>query len=577
MKTLLVAINAKYIHSNLAIHYIKEYSKEHDIETLELSINLEENNVIQQIYKKNPDIIGFSCYIWNIEYIKNLIKTIKKILPDVKIILGGPEVSFNSENLLDELPIDLIMIGEGEFTWKQYLNLVDLKDIPGIIYKMDGQIIQNSTKKIIGLDELPFVYKNLENFQNKIIYYEASRGCPFSCSYCMSSLEKGVRYLPLDRVLSELNHFLRHKVTQVKFVDRTFNTNQNFACEVWKYIIKHDNGITNFHFEISAELITKEMLYILQSARIGLIQFEIGVQTTNKDTLTAIKRPMAFEKIRKIVQNLKQLENIHLHLDLIVGLPYEDYHSFRQSFNDVISLRPDQLQLGFLKVLKGSQIRHEAQQHGIVYKDNSPYEVLKTNYISYEEISKLHIICEMVERYYNSNRFERTLNYLFEVYPTPFFFFEKLAQYWEEKCYLEMNHKKEAYYLLLLEFLQQNEYVNFELIKELIKFDWLLHENTKMYPQDSNPIKQESNPIKQDSNSIKQDQVSKELLLDILKNPEIINRMGVAHLTMKQRQRVMRLEYFKYDVTKELSLSDKPISILFLYQYAQNRARWLKL
>lgn len=562
MKTLLVAVNAKYIHSNLAIHCIEKYCKGADIETLELSINIDDNQVIKQIYKRQPDIIGFSCYIWNIEYIKTIIPTLKKILPHVKIVLGGPEVSFNCEELLNELPVDLIMEGEGEITWKLYLAGTPLCDIPAIVYKNANKIVKNPRTKAMNLAELPFVYQDLDPFVNKIIYYESSRGCPFNCSYCISGIDKGVRYLPLERVLQNLEYFLTKKIKQVKFVDRTFNANFKFALEVWKYIIKYDNGITNFHFELAAELITKEMLYVLQSARAGLIQFEIGVQTTNADALVAINRPMPFAKLGKIVQNLKQLENIHLHLDLIVGLPHEDYHSFRKSFNDVISLRPEQLQLGFLKVLKGSQMEQDADKYGIVYKDYPPYEVLSTKYISYDEVLKLHTICEMVERFYNSNRFERTLSYMFELYPTPFIFFEQLAEFWERQGYEHLSHKKESYYLLLLEFMQQTERINVELIKELIRFDWLLHENIK----DHMPMLATIDQSK-----------FKETALEHLKDPAVIIKMAAGHLNMKQRQRMMHVEYFQYDLTQDLALRGEPMPIIFLYEYGQSKARWLQI
>ncbi|ONI44047.1 hypothetical protein AN641_08680 [Candidatus Epulonipiscioides gigas] len=562
MKTLLIAINAKYIHSNLAIHYIKEYCNDSNIKTLEFSINQEENQIINQIYKESPDIIGFSCYIWNISYIKNIIPTIKKILPNIKIILGGPEVSFNSEYLLDVLPIDMIMEGEGELTWKKYLGGTNLSEIGGIIYKENNQIIKNPKKELLKLANLPFVYKTIAPFQHKIIYYEASRGCPFNCSYCISSIEKGIRFLPIERVIQDLDYFLLQGIRQVKFVDRTFNANKNFAFEIWKHIIEYDNNITNFHFEIAAELITNKMLTLLKSARAGLMQFEIGVQTTNKETLQAINRPMSFEKISEVVKAIKELNNIHLHLDLIVGLPYENYNSFGMSFNDVILLKPEQLQVGFLKVLKGSQMEKDATKFGIIYKSSPPYEVLSTNYMSYNDILILHTICELVERYYNTNRFENTLNYLFNIYSSPFDFFEQFAQFWEQNDYTNISHKKENYYFILLKFTLQNENINSDLIKELIKFDWLLHENIKGDITLFSTITQSN---------------FKEEIVQILNDVEIARKLNVECLSLKQRHRIMRVEYFKYNVAQNLKLLDEPAPIVFFYEYGKNKARWLNL
>ncbi|OON98719.1 MAG: hypothetical protein ATN35_03840 [Epulopiscium sp. Nele67-Bin004] len=486
MKTLLVSFNAKFVHSSLALRYIKEFCTEYkdDIQILELTINHDENQIIKSIYNLQPDIIGFSCYIWNIEYITNIIPTLRKVLPNTTFILGGPEVTYNSRNLVLDLPIDFVMEGEGEITWQQYLDYrtkssIDISEIDGLIYKKNNEIVANKPRKPLNMKDLPFVYKDMTDLNNKIIYYEASRGCPFSCQYCLSSAIAGVRFMPLERVLDDLQYFLDKNLPQVKFVDRTFNANKNFAISIWKYIIDNDNGITNFHFEIAAEMMRDEMFEVLKNAREGLIQFEIGVQSTNPKTLDAIKRPMPFSEIKKISLKIEEIGTIHQHLDLIVGLPYEDYASFRNSFNEVISIRPEQLQLGFLKVLKGSGLYNDAEKYGIVYKDLPPYEVLYTNYLSYKEVLKLHLVEEMLERYYNSERFEATLEYLFTLYESPFDFFESIATYWDDKGYDKVAHKKSAYYFLLLEFGLTIKTIDAVLLKELIRWDWMNHENLK--------------------------------------------------------------------------------------------------
>ncbi len=571
MKFLLVSFNAKFVHSSLALRYIKEFCTEYknNIEILELTINHDENQIIKSIYKKQPEVIGFSCYIWNMTYISSIIPTLRKLLPNTKFILGGPEVSYDSRNLLNTLPIDVLMEGEGEVTWKEYLdyftkNTIQLCDIEGIIYKLDNEIIVNAPRKPIDMSLLPFVYKDMTELKHKIIYYEASRGCPFSCQYCLSSVEKGVRFLPLERVLGDMDYFLENKVPQVKFVDRTFNAKKTFAIAIWKYIIEHDNGITNFHFEIAGEMLTNDMIELLKVAREGLIQFEIGVQSTNLDTLKAIKRPLPFEEIKKISQQIAIYHNIHQHLDLIVGLPYEDYVTFKKSFNEVIAIRPEQLQLGFLKVLKGSGLYKDAKKYGIVYKEFPPYEVLYTNYISYDEVLLLHTIEEMLERYYNSGRFNHSLEYLFELFESEFELFERMALFWEEENYDKVAHKKSAYYLILLEFGQTLDNCNIELLKELIRWDWLTHENLKDDYKILNTIDQT---------------IYKADIHDNLKNDiwlENINQDYIS-ITPKQRLRNMRIEFFKYNVfdnneNKLGTLLREPIGVLFYYSYGKNQA-----
>ena len=413
MKVLLVALNAKYIHSNPAIYSLRAYAgiyKEH-IELVEYTINQPLEEIMGDIYKRKPDVLAFSCYIWNISDIFSLTGELRKILPKVPVWLGGPEVSFDSRQILKEHgEITGIMAGEGEETFLELMeHYVEggkpLSAIKGLVLK-EGE---TGERPLTDLNRLPFLYERLEDFQNKIIYYESGRGCPFRCSYCLSSIDKTVRFRNLDIVKKELQFFLDNRVKQVKFVDRTFNCNHEHAMGIWQYIKEHDNGMTNFHFEVAADLLNQEEIALLNSLRPGAVQLEIGVQSTNPATISAIHRVMDVEKLKKIVAAIKRGNNIHQHLDLIAGLPYEDFETFQQSFNQVYAMKPQQLQLGFLKVLKGSDIHKNAEKYGIVYTSGEPYEVLYTKWISYEEIRKLKRIEEMVELYYNSSQFTTTL------------------------------------------------------------------------------------------------------------------------------------------------------------------------
>ena len=572
MKILLVSLNAKYIHSSLALRLIEGYCSDYKeyLEVLELTINHEVQQIIKQIYQRQPDVLGLSCYIWNMDLIEEILPVLKKILPHTQIVLGGPEVSYNSEALFKRLPIDMVIENEGEQTWYEYLHFLVQKDrtleeIKGIVFRNDkGEIIRNQTRELMDLEQLPFVYDDLSGLEHKIIYYEASRGCPFNCQYCLSSIEKGVRFMPLDRVLNEIQYFLDKKVKQVKFVDRTFNTRKNFARAIWQYIIEHDNGHTNFHFEIAAELLEDGCLEILKDARPGLIQFEIGVQSTNMDVLTVIDRKMPFEEIKEIALKIKALGNIHQHLDLIAGLPYEDYNSFKQSFNDVISLRPEQFQLGFLKLLKGSGLRRNAEKYGIVYNPKAPYEVLYTNELSFKELLILHGIEEMVERYYNSERFTHTLEYLYTLFESPFDFYEALAAYWEENDYDKIPHKKSAYYTLLVPFAKNQKDINLDLLKELIRLDWYLHEMVKEIPEEL--ITLDQNIYREKSNAIIRD------------DEYMIKQLGVnEEWTSRQRLRRMHIEWFTYDVHANKTLLTHPVPILFDYTRKETHIIPLKL
>ncbi|GAB5613565.1 radical SAM protein [Faecalimonas hominis] len=493
MKIILTAINAKYIHSNLAVYSLKAYAKKYaeHIFLAEYTINQQLDEILMDIYKKKPDVLCFSCYIWNISYVETLIHEIHKIMPNLPIWLGGPEVSYDAQEVLRRLPeVRGIVKGEGEETFSEVVSCYIegksedyLREIKGISYrKKDGRIVENPWREIMDLSRVPFVYEDMEEFKNKIIYYETSRGCPFSCSYCLSSIDKCLRFRDLDLVKKELQFFLDNEVPQVKFVDRTFNCKHSHSMEIWRYIAEHDNGITNFHFEISADLLNEEELELLGTMREGLVQLEIGVQSTNPKTIGEIKRTMRFDKVADAVKRVNAGRNIHQHLDLIAGLPYEGYESFGKSFNDVYALAPEQLQLGFLKVLKGSYMEEHTEEYGLVYKSLPPYEVLYTKWLPYEDVLKLKRIEEMVEVYYNSGQFSYTLEHLVREFETPFAFFEKLGEYYEEHAFHMVSHSRITRYEILLAFAEKYAGKRVDLYRELLIFDLYLRENIKSRP-----------------------------------------------------------------------------------------------
>ena len=490
MKILLAACNAKYIHSNLAVYNLRAYAGEYreHIILKEYTINQQKDEILRDIYLEKPDIICFSCYIWNVSFVKEIAEDLKKILPDSVFWAGGPEVSFDAEDFLKKNPGFFgVMVGEGEETFRELCrfyvdNKGNLEEIPGIAFYSGEKIRHNGWREIMDLSKVPFAYENMEDFRNKIVYYESSRGCPFSCSYCLSSVDKKLRFRNLDLVKKELQFFIDRKVPQVKFVDRTFNCKHSHAMEIWKYILEHDNGITNFHFEISADLLKEEELSLMEKMRPGLIQLEIGVQSTNPETIRAIRRTMDFERLSEIVNKVRSFGNIHQHLDLIAGLPYENYDSFRNSFNQVYALKPEQLQLGFLKVLKGSLMKEMAKEYGILHKEREPYEVLSTKWLSYGEILKLKTVESMVEVYYNSGQFQNTLNYMESFFEDAFSMYEELGKFYEGKGYHSISHSRMRRYEILLEFLGQRQEISREKAVDAMLLDLYLRENLKSRP-----------------------------------------------------------------------------------------------
>ena len=527
MKILLAACNAKYIHSNLAVYDLKAYSSDYDEHVIlrEYTINQPKDEILKDIYSSGADVVCFSCYIWNISFVRELIRDLVKILPKTAFWAGGPEVSYDAEKFLTEMPeMTGVMVGEGEKTFHDLLEFYidgkdSLEEISGIAYRTGDKIIHNGWRELMDLSAIPFVYEHLEKFENRIIYYESSRGCPFSCSYCLSSIDKKLRFRDLELVKKELQFFLDHRVPQVKFVDRTFNCKHEHAMTIWKYILEHDNGVTNFHFEISADLLREEEMELMSQMRPGLIQLEIGVQSTNPETIRAIHRHMDLKKLEHCVNRVHSFRNIHQHLDLIAGLPYEDYDTFHQSFNDVYQMKPDQLQLGFLKVLKGSLMQKEAEGYGIVYKEKEPYEVLSTNWLTYGEVLKLKMVESMVEVYYNSGQFWHTLEYLVPFEKDAFTFYEKLGSFYEKKGYSEISHSRMRRYEILLEYLKEETDVPAEVATQKMLYDLYLREKLKKRPAFAPDQKQYETAV---WNYRKNNQVSKTAHIEVFENGTVI-------------------------------------------------------
>ena len=488
MKFLLVAVNAKYIHSNPAVYSLKRFAGEYTdaVEIAEYTINNRMEDILEDIYRRKPDVIGFSCYIWNIGMVEKLMGELHKLLPKLPVFLGGPEVTYDADKLLRKYPyLTGIFIGEGEATFAQVVkyyvkkNPESLEDIPGLMLRSG----MTPERKPLNLTDVPFLYDDMAPFTNRIIYYETQRGCPFRCSYCLSSIDKTVRFRDIEVVKKELAFFLEKKVKQVKFVDRTFNCNHDHAMAVWQYLYDHDNGVTNFHFEIAGDILREDEIALVAKMRPGLVQFEIGVQSTNTDTLREIRRVMDIEKLKQVVAALKAAHNVHIHLDLIAGLPYEDYDSFARSFDDVYAMEPEQLQLGFLKVLKGSYMAEMAENYGLVYTDYAPYEVLYTSWLSFTEICRLKRIEEMVEIYYNSGQFAHSLPVMIADFGQgAFAFYEALADFYEGQGFFVETPSRIYRYQVLLSFAKSIHPERQELYKELLLFDLYVRENLKSRP-----------------------------------------------------------------------------------------------
>jgi len=488
MKVLLVGVNSRFTHSNLAIRYLKAYTEDLDYKCFikEFSINDRVERIVQEIISEKADIVAFSCYIWNKDYVKQISDLIKLIDSNIKLLFGGPEVSFDSENYLKDSLSDYLIEGEGEETFREFIECIinnkNLKDVKGLYYKENNEIFYGGKRNLMDLNKIVFPYTMEDDLNNKIVYFESSRGCPFNCKYCLSSTIRGVRFMELERVKKDLKFLIDRKVRLVKFVDRTFNCSDEFAMGIWEYLMSLDTE-TKFHFEISADILSDKQLKLLEKAQRGRFQFEIGVQTTNNEVLKNINRFVVFEDIKRQVIALKRHGNIMQHLDLIAGLPGENFESFKRSFNDLYAIGPDEIQLGFLKILKGAPMKDEVEKWGIVHSSYIPYEVLKTKDISYEGIMLLKRVEEMVDKYYNSQKFSTILKYFVKKFDTPFDFYYELGQFFYEKGYLSRNISSVDYYKVFIEFnmekLKEEDFV----LKEIVKYDYLKYNKKKWLPE----------------------------------------------------------------------------------------------
>lgn len=546
MKFLLTAINAKYIHSNPALYSLRAYAgkdyAEH-IELAEYTINQYARDILADIYLREPDVIGFSCYIWNWNMVRWLIPELVKVLPKVEIWLGGPEVSYDADKIMKAYPqLRGIIIGEGEATFRELLAYYAESKPEESLQKIAGLYLPNgytAERELTDMSELPFLYDDLDKFENKIIYYESSRGCPYRCSYCLSSIDKKVRLRDLDIVKQELQFFLNHKVPQVKFIDRTFNCNHRHAVEIWRYIMEHDNGITNFHFEISADSLNEEEMAILNRMRPGLVQLEIGVQSVNPQTIEAIDRKMDVDKLERIVSRIHEAHNVHQHLDLIAGLPYENYASFGNSFDRVYRMHPEQLQLGFLKVLKGSPMEVCAKQYGIQYLDEPPYEVLCTNWLTYADVLKLKRIEDVVEIFYNSGQFTETISMLEQQFASPFSMYEQMAEFFKTQEQLLRSPARIRRYHALLNFVHQCLPEQEPLYRELLTFDLYARENMKSRPEFAANLKTTVDRMGKSYDSI---------IVEFYKHETAVGRLleRYADYGWKQASHMTHLEPFRF-------------------------------
>ena len=584
MRFLLTAVNAKYIHSNPAVYSLQAYACQEDptlkeqIFVAEYTINQQKDDILMDIYKRQPDILCLSCYIWNLDYIEEIVLEIGKLRPDMPIWLGGPEVSYDAKEVLRRLPcVKGVMKGEGEKTFKEICRIyrnefekkkenvdnswkksesVDnqLRGVDGITFREEKEkIIDNPWRPIMDLSEVPFVYDHMEDFEHKIIYYETSRGCPFSCSYCLSSVDKRLRFRDIELVKKELQFFLDHKVPQVKFVDRTFNCKHDHSIAIWKYIMEHDNGITNFHFEIAADILNEEELELLEQMRPGLVQLEIGVQSTNDKTIKAIDRKTDFEMIKRAVKLVQKAGGVHMHLDLIAGLPFEDFNSFGTSFDDVFNLRPDVLQLGFLKLLRGTKIRSEEEKYGYRYNSKPPYEVLKNDFLSYEDVLLLKGIEEVFERYYNSGVFKGAMEYLLEKYNSPFEMFKKLWLFYDGNGYNKVGQSRNSLYEILSHFCDD------ELFCDILKLDYFTYNKGVNSPKWS---------------LTKYDRSILKTRFDILTDEFIAENLSeYADIPTKETVKYLQFETFEYDV---LSNCEKRRNIIIFDNKYNRRIRVCK-
>lgn len=558
MKTLLTTLNSKYIHSNLAIRYLQRFVEDiEDVDILEFTINQSTDFITSEIYKLEKDLIGFSVYIWNIKETLAICEILKLVNPEIKIFLGGPEVSYDVKEGMEKYKyIDFILYGEGEETFREFVKMnknkiKNYRDIKGLAYREDDEIVINPARPLIkDLNAIPSPYEKItDEFENKIVYYESSRGCPFGCKFCLSSTIRGVRYFDIERVKRDLKNLIEMEVRQVKFVDRTFNANKKYSREIMEFLIAEDPQGINFHFEVTAHLIDDETLEFLKTVKEGLFQFEIGVQSTNEKTIKAIGRTTDFKVLSRVTREINSFKNIHQHLDLIAGLPYENYSSFKKSFDDVYALKPEKLQLGFLKLLKGSELRLSEKLYGYKYIDQPPYEVLENQFISYGEILELKMIEDLVEKYYNEEYFKNTLEYLLSnYYDSAFDFYEIFSKFWTRNDYHKRSHSRNKLYTILHKFIKENSFKDKNIIYNLLKYDYIFNNKKNRLP-----FKFEENKDLYDFN-----------IHEVLKDDMLLNTLLKRYkdLPTKKLINLVDIVPFSIDVLKIISNNFKPIEDL---------------
>ncbi|MBG9443421.1 B12-binding domain-containing radical SAM protein [Cytobacillus firmus] len=565
MKVIASTLNAKYIHTNIAIRYLKAYAQpDFDVELAEYTIKDPVMNIVTDLVRKKPDVIGFSCYIWNIEETIKVIKMIKKIDPSIHIVVGGPEVTYDVADWMNNIQeFDYIVIGEGEETFKQLLtemnSTMNMENVHGLAFRENGQVRINPQRNKLDLRDLPSPFRfeeDIPHLSKRVTYIETSRGCPFSCQFCLSSIEVGVRYFDREKIKDDIRYLMKNGAKTLKFVDRTFNISRSYALEMFQFLIDEHLPETVFQFEITADIMRPEVIEFLnKEAPRGLFRFEIGVQSTNDYTNELVMRKQNFDKLCRTVTMVKDGGKIDQHLDLIAGLPEEDYDSFKRTFNDVFAMRPEELQLGFLKMLRGTGLRLRAEDHQYIYMDHSPYEILGNNVLSFDDIIRIKQVEDVLEKYWNDHRMDATVEYLVtKVFPTPFDFFQEFGSYWEQKGWSRIGHQLEDLFKRLFEFLQTKEIADLDIAEGLMKFDYISKQKYK-------PRKPWWQP------SFEKSERSK-LYQSLLENP---NQLGESFLNLQLNEK----EIYKHTLSERLSfdieryinegLIEKKDSVLLAY------------
>lgn len=578
MNIVLTTLNAKYIHTNLAIRYLKAYAQpKYDATIVEYTIKDPVINIVSDLIQKKPDVIGFSCYIWNIEETIKVIKMIKKINPDILIVVGGPEVTYDVLEWMERVPdFDVIVIGEGEQTFKQLLagfsNGRDFSEVHGIAYRNEGGIQLNPQRNKLDLKDLPSPYRfkeDADHLSKRVTYVETSRGCPFSCQFCLSSIEVGVRYFDREKIKDDIRYLMANGAKTIKFVDRTFNISRSYAMEMFRFLIDEHLPGTVFQFEITADIMRPEVIAFLnEEAPAGLFRFEIGVQSTNDYTNELVMRKQNFDKLKRTVTMVKEGGKIDQHLDLIAGLPEEDYHSFKKTFNDVFAMRPEELQLGFLKMLRGTGLRLRAADHDYVYMDHSPYEILGNNVLDFNDIIKIKQVEDVLEKYWNDHRMDNTVEFLVtKVFPSPFDFFQEFGSYWETKGWSRIGHQLEDLFKRLYQFLQEKDVEHIEQIVSLMKYDYLA--SMKYKPR--KPWWELSSDKKQRS----------ELYREIIKNP---GALGQEFMNLKLNEKDLYKHTLLEDITinldlliKDGTIEDSPSHILVYFDSKSEKPQFFSI